>query len=88
MRTAKQSNSSAHWVACEPLDHVVLGAFAASLFGFRCLFWAGVIVAPSLAAKQVAQTDMNTVLVAAVKSLGRESRVILAQLDGVVLDLR
>jgi len=43
MRTAKQSNESTHWVACEPLDHVVLGAFAASLCGFRWLFWAGLI---------------------------------------------
>ena len=47
-----------------------------------------VIVAPSNAARLVAQTDMNTVLAAAVTSLGRESRVMLAQLDGVVLDLR
>ena len=47
-----------------------------------------VIVAPSDAAKLVAQTDMNTVLAAAVTSLGRDSRVMLAQLDGVVLDLR
>ncbi len=47
-----------------------------------------VIVAPSVAAKQVAQTDMNTVLAAAVVSLGRETRVMLAQLDGVVFDLR
>jgi hypothetical protein len=36
----------------------------------------------------VAQTDMSTVLAAAVTSLGRESRVMLAQLEGVVLDLR
>ncbi|CAN1535534.1 FhaB Large exoproteins involved in heme utilization or adhesion [Burkholderiaceae bacterium] len=47
-----------------------------------------VIVAPSAAAKLVAQSDMNTVLAAAVTSLGRESRVMLAQLDGVVIDLR
>jgi hypothetical protein len=47
-----------------------------------------VIVAPSNAARLVAQTDMNTVLAAAVTSLGRDSRVMLAQLDGVVLDLR
>ena len=47
-----------------------------------------VIVAPSNAAKLVAQTDMNIVLAAAVTSLGRESRVMLAQLDSVVLDLR
>jgi hypothetical protein len=47
-----------------------------------------VIVAPSNAARLVAQTDMNTVLAAAVTSLGRESRVMLAQLEGVVLDLR
>lgn len=47
-----------------------------------------VIVAPSNAAKMVAQSDMNLVLAAAVTSLGRESRVILAQLDGVVIDLR
>ena len=47
-----------------------------------------VIVAPSNAAKLVAQADMNTVLAAAVTSLGRESRVMLAQLEGVVLDLR
>jgi hypothetical protein len=47
-----------------------------------------VIVAPSNAARLVAQTDMSTVLAAAVTSLGRESRVMLAQLEGVVLDLR
>ena len=47
-----------------------------------------VIVAPSPAAKRVARTEMNLVLAAAVTSLGKESRVMLAKLDGVVLDLR
>jgi hypothetical protein len=47
-----------------------------------------VIVAPSNAARLVAQSDMNIVLAAAVTSLGRESRVMLAQLESVVLDLR
>jgi hypothetical protein len=47
-----------------------------------------VIMAPSVEAKQVAQSELNLVLAAAVISLGKESRVMLAQLDGVVLDLR
>jgi hypothetical protein len=47
-----------------------------------------VIVAPSLAAKRVARTEMNLVLAAAITSLGKESRVMLAELKGVLLDLR
>jgi len=47
-----------------------------------------VIMAPSVEAKQVAKSELNLVLAAAVISLGKESRVMLAQLDGVVLDLR
>jgi hypothetical protein len=47
-----------------------------------------VILAPSAMAKRVARTEMNLVLAAAVTSLGKENRVILAKLDGVVLDLR
>ena len=47
-----------------------------------------VIVAPSLVAKRVARSEMNLVLAAAVTSLGKVSRVILANLEGVVLDLR
>jgi hypothetical protein len=47
-----------------------------------------VIAAPSAMAKRVARTEMNLVLAAAVTSLGKENRVILAKLDGVVLDLR
>ncbi len=47
-----------------------------------------VIVAPSAAAKRVARSEMSLVLAAAVTSLGKENRVILAKLDGVLLDLR
>jgi filamentous hemagglutinin family protein len=47
-----------------------------------------VIVAPSVAAKQIARTEMNLVLAAAVTSLGQENRVMLANLDGVLFDLR
>jgi filamentous hemagglutinin family protein len=47
-----------------------------------------VIVAPSVAAKRVARTEMSLVLAAAVTSLGKERRVMLANLTGVVLDLR
>jgi hypothetical protein len=47
-----------------------------------------VIVAPSPAAKRVARSEMRLVLAAAVTSLGKENRVILAKLEGVVLDLR
>jgi hypothetical protein len=47
-----------------------------------------VIVATSSTARQVARTEMNTVLAAAITSLGAESRVMLANLNGVVLDLR
>ena len=47
-----------------------------------------VIVAPSVAAKRVARTEMNLVLAAAVTSLGKERRVMLANLSGVLLDLR
>ena len=47
-----------------------------------------VIVAPSLPAKRVARAEMNLVLAAAVTSLGKANRVMLANLEGVVLDLR
>ena len=47
-----------------------------------------VIVTPSLVTKRVARSEMNLVLAAAVTSLGKVSRVILANLEGVVLDLR
>jgi hypothetical protein len=47
-----------------------------------------VIVAPSPIAKRIARTEMNLVLAAAVTSLGKENRVMLASLTGVVLDLR
>jgi len=47
-----------------------------------------VIVAPSLVAKRVARSEMNLVLAAAVTSLGKVNRVMLANLEGVVLDLR
>lgn len=47
-----------------------------------------VILAPSPAAKRVASAEMSLVLAAAVTSLGKENRVILAKLEGVVLDLR
>jgi len=47
-----------------------------------------VIVAPSAAAKQIARSEMNMVLAAAITSLGAENRVVLANLSGVVIDLR
>ena len=47
-----------------------------------------VIVAPSSAAKQIARTEMSIVLAAAITTLGTENRVVLANLDGVVIDLR
>jgi hypothetical protein len=47
-----------------------------------------VIVASSEVAKHVARAEMNLVLAAAITSLGKESRVMLANLDGVVFDLR
>jgi autotransporter-associated beta strand protein len=47
-----------------------------------------VIVAPSVAAKRVARTEMSLVLAAAVTSLGKERRIMLANLSGVLLDLR
>jgi len=47
-----------------------------------------VIIAPSSAAKQIARTEMNMVLAAAITSLGADNRVVLANLDGVVIDLR
>ena len=46
------------------------------------------IIAPSVEAKRVAQYELNLVLAAAIISLGKEKRIMLAQLDGVVLDLR
>ena len=47
-----------------------------------------VIIASSSAAKNLAREEMNLVLAAAVTSLGKETRVMLSQLEGVVLDLR
>jgi hypothetical protein len=47
-----------------------------------------VIVAPSDASKKIARTEMNLVMAAAVTSLGKDNRVMLANLEGVVLDLR
>ena len=47
-----------------------------------------VIIAPSSEAKTLARNEMNLVLAAAVTSLGKETRVMLSQLEGVVLDLR
>jgi hypothetical protein len=47
-----------------------------------------VIVAPSPAAKRVARAEMNLVLAAAMTSLGKDNRIVLTQLQGVVLDLR
>ena len=57
--------------------------FKASLVNRRL-----VILAQSSAARQIARTEMNVVLAAAITSLGAENRVMLANLDGVVLDLR
>ena len=47
-----------------------------------------VIVAPSAESKQLAQAQMNIVLAGAIMALGKNSPILLAQLDGVVLDLR
>ena len=47
-----------------------------------------VIAATSAVAKRVARSEMNLVLAAAITSLGKENRVMLASLTGVVLDLR
>ena len=47
-----------------------------------------IIVAPSEVAKSVARNEMKLVLTAAVTSLGQESRIILANIEGVLLDLR
>jgi hypothetical protein len=47
-----------------------------------------IIVAPSASAKSMIQTDMVEVVAAAIASIGVEGRVMLAKLDGLVLDLR
>jgi hypothetical protein len=47
-----------------------------------------VIVAPSDTSKKIARTEMNLVIAAAVTSLGKDTRVMLANLESVVLDLR
>jgi filamentous hemagglutinin family protein len=47
-----------------------------------------VIVAQSDASKKIARTEMNLVIAAAVTSLGKDNRVMLANLESVVLDLR
>ena len=57
--------------------------FKASLVNRRL-----VILAQSSAARQIARSEMNVVLAAAITSLGAENRVMLANLDGVVIDLR
>ena len=58
-------------------------AFEGSLVNNRM-----VIVAPSIVAKRLARVEMNLVLAAAVTSLGKTNRVMLAELKGVLLDLR
>jgi hypothetical protein len=47
-----------------------------------------VIVAASASAKRVARSEMVQVMAAAVTSLGAENRVMMANLEGVVLDMR
>jgi hypothetical protein len=47
-----------------------------------------VIVAPSSESKQLARSETNLVLAAAIMALGRTTPIMLAQLDGVVIDLR
>ena len=47
-----------------------------------------VIVAPSAESKQLAKSDANVVLVAAVLALGKGTPIMLAKLDSVVFDLR
>jgi trimeric autotransporter adhesin len=47
-----------------------------------------VIVAPSAESKQLAKSDANVVLVAAVLALGKGAPIMLAKLDSVVFDLR
>ncbi len=47
-----------------------------------------VIVAPSSESKQLARSETNLVLAAAIMALGRTMPIMLAQLDGVVIDLR
>jgi hypothetical protein len=47
-----------------------------------------VIVAPTTESKQLAQAQMNMVLAGAIMALGKTSPILLAQLDGVVVDLR
>ena len=47
-----------------------------------------IVVASTAAAKRVARNEMNMVLAAAITSLGTENRVVLANLDSVVIDLR
>ncbi len=47
-----------------------------------------VIVAPSTESKQLAKSDANVVLVAAVLALGKGAPIMLAKLDSVVFDLR
>jgi hypothetical protein len=58
-------------------------AFEGSLLNNRMI-----IVAPSIVAKRLARVEMNLVLAAAVTSLGKTNRVMLAELKGVLLDLR
>jgi hypothetical protein len=47
-----------------------------------------VIVAPSDDSKQLAKDEMNVVLAAAVVALGKETPIVMANLEGVVFDLR
>jgi hypothetical protein len=57
--------------------------FQGSLIGNRLM-----IIAPTNSARQVARAEMKLVLAAAITTLGREQRVMLADLQGVVFDLR
>jgi hypothetical protein len=57
--------------------------FQGSLIGNRLM-----IIAPTNSARQVARSEMKLVLAAAITTLGRDQRVMLADLQGVVFDLR
>ena len=57
--------------------------FQGSLIGNRLI-----IIASNNSARQVARAEMKLVLAAAITTLGREQRVMLAGLQGVVFDLR
>ena len=57
--------------------------FQGSLIGNRLM-----IIAPTNSARQVARAEMKLVLAAAITTLGKNQRVMLAELQGVVFDLR